>query len=94
MLGEKIMGRKKKLGLKKTWIWRMLGPKNFGSNKIDGPKMIGPKKYGYKEVWFYDILVHKIYNPQKIGSKDIANLDKGRQIYIAWTNVTMTVGIF
>ena len=48
MLGGKIMGRKKKLGLKKTWIWRMLGPKNFGSNKIDGPKMLGLKKYGYK----------------------------------------------
>ena len=92
----------KNFGLKK-----LLVRKNFRFNKIAGPKILGPEKIlGLKKILVSkNILVHKNYDPQKLGPKDLVKIGpitaeilltwtNVTKAYVAWTNVTITVGIF
>ena len=84
----------KRLLVKKFWLINCLS-KNFGVNKYFGPKRFGPKVFLTKMVWSKKKFVPK--SLVKIGSvtaeifliwTNVARTD------VAWTNVTVTVGIY
>ena len=95
--------RQKNFGLKKR-----LGLKNFGSEKVVGSrKFLGlwSEKNGSLKVWSNNIFVHKNYDPQKLGTKSLVKIGpvtaeilliwtNAARAHVAWTNVTITVGIF
>ena len=115
---KKIWGPKKCWTRKKILFPKSFKFKNFlGPIKIAGSKMFGHeiilglkkfwvrKKFGSKEIWSKKILVHKNYDPKKLGPKCLVKIGpvtaeilliwtNVARAYVAWTKVTMTVGIF
>ena len=94
----------KNFGIKKFQVGKNFGvEKNVGSNKIDGPNISGPMKifgFGSKEVCFKNFWSTKIKTSKilvKIGSVTAEILPIWTNVartYVAWTNVTVIVGIF
>ena len=79
------------------WVQQILGPKNLVQEKLRSRIILGPKK----------LLVQKIFESKKIFGTYVSSLVKIRseraeilvewaivaRTNIAWTNVTVTVGI-
>ena len=80
---EKKILLEKILGLKKNcWSEKNLGPKEiwvqnvfFGSNKISSLKTLGPNEnLCLEKVLSKNILVHKNYDPKKLGPKSLVKI--------------------
>ena len=107
---KEILTRTKLLGLKKLVKKINLYLKNFelkhflGSNKITGQKVVGPKKHLFlKNFWVKKSFGSK--DPKKLDPKSSVKIGlvtpeilliwtNVARTYVAWTNLTMTVGIF
>ena len=97
---ERNCGSKKNFDLKKNV------KKNLGLKEIFGLKTLGPNKLlCLEKVLSKDILVHKNYDPKKLGQKCLVKIrpvtaeilliwTNVTTAYVAWKNVTITVGIF
>ena len=77
MLGaKKILVWKKYFGLKKFWVQRKFEFKMFfGSDKISSLKTLGPNEnLRLEKVLSKNILVHKNYDPKKLGPKSLVKI--------------------
>ena len=102
----KILGQEKSFRLKENFEKKIRGKINFGSGKFMGQKknwskktikkILGPKKFlGLKKFW--SILVHKNYEPKKLGPKSLIKIgpvtSNVTRADVAWTNIPITIGI-
>ena len=103
-MGPKNWGPKKMLDPKKNLFPKSFKFKIFlGPIKIAGSKLFGlkrilglkklwvRKKFGSKEIWSKNILVHKNYDPKKLGPKCLVKIGPvTAEILLIWTNVART----